>query len=103
MDMTTVEIRPAEGVADVMEERGVNLDDVREILVYAEGEAASSSMGTAALPKSASATLRPMPSTASTATPWRSSTFTATASCSLRTTRNKECGRNGLDVQQVQC
>ena len=38
MDMTTVEIRPAEGGADVMEERGVNLDDVREILVYAEGE-----------------------------------------------------------------
>lgn len=38
MDMNTVEIRLADGVAEAMEERGVNEDDARQVLAYAEGE-----------------------------------------------------------------
>ena len=38
MDMNSVEIRLADGVAEAMEERGVNEDDVRQVLAYAEGE-----------------------------------------------------------------
>lgn len=38
MDMNSVEIRLADGVAEAMEERGINEDDVRQVLAYAEGE-----------------------------------------------------------------
>ena len=36
MDMNTVELRFADGVAEAMEERGINESDIREVLVYAE-------------------------------------------------------------------
>ena len=40
MDMNSVEIRLADGVAEAMEERGVNEDDVRQVIACAESEGA---------------------------------------------------------------